>query len=83
MVHAGAQSVNLAIQHVREPGYRMPVGLLFVFKTESPNDAVQANSGLDVLIVGDIQIVVEVDKIMVPYLPVYCQYGKCEKQTNQ
>ena len=71
MVHAGVQSVNLAIQHVRKPGHGLPVRLFFVFKAESPNDVDQANPGLDVLVVGDIQIVVEVDKIVVPYLPVY------------
>jgi hypothetical protein len=71
MMHAWAQPVNLTIHHMREPGYGVHVGLLFVFKAESPNDAVQTNSGLDVLIIGDIQIVVEVDKIMVPYLPVW------------
>lgn len=61
----------------------MPVDLLFPFKIESPYDIIIGYTGLDTLIVCNIDIVVKVDKIIIPYLPVHGQYGKCEKQANQ
>ena len=56
MMRAGVQAEQLAVQHVRKPGQRMPVA--GVPGREGPFDAGPGQAVLDHLIFGDVIVVV-------------------------
>ena len=59
-VAVGVRAVELAIQFMREPGQRMPIG--GVIGCESPRDAMQRQPALHLGIPKDVVLVVDVDK---------------------
>ncbi len=65
---AGIELEKSAVQHMREPCYRMPVA--GVTGSECPFDFLQCYWRLDILVVGNIYIVIVPDKIMVLNGPV-------------
>ena len=53
---------ELIVEHVRKPGEWMPVSLLL--GDESPGDCVPAQAVVDVMVLGDVAVVVIVDEGM-------------------
>ena len=62
VVATGLQSVEIAVQHVREPGQRVPVERLV--RGDCPGDCLTGQAVLDVCVVEDVVIVVEVDDVV-------------------
>src|SRR6266446_5426121 len=60
MVSAGVQAKELAIQHMRKPGQRVPVALRKSAKR--PNKPVRAQAALDLRIFGHIRRVIQVNE---------------------
>ena len=60
----GAESEQLAINHVGHPGQRMPVGVVAVQTAEGPRDAVPGEAGLDVRVGDNVTVVVVVDEVV-------------------
>ena len=63
MVPAGAQAKELHIEHVRNPGYGMPISL--VTRAEGPLEIIPRQPTHDVRIVNDVKAIIEFDKIVV------------------
>jgi hypothetical protein len=68
MVSSWIEAEELAIEHVGEPGQRMPVA--GVPGGESPTPAVQAEAALDHVVLGHIVRIVEVEELAVEDWPV-------------
>ena len=62
MMAAGLQAIKLAVQHVREPGQRMPVA--GVVRGERPGDSLAGQAPADVPVLVDVIVVVEVDEVV-------------------
>src|SRR5437762_11625435 len=60
MMPGRAEPEQSTIQSVREPGERMPVGLLET--RECPANRAPSQSGTDVSVLGNVMIVIEVDE---------------------
>ena len=67
-VPAGIQTKELAVQHMREPGERMPVG--GVKRGEGPGNSVQRQAAGDHGIVPDVKRVIEIDELVTDDLAV-------------
>jgi hypothetical protein len=83
MMHSRIHSGNLAVHHVGEPCDRVPVGIVFVFKAESPCDVFKVDTGPHMRISSDIHIVVKVYEFKISHLPVHGQHGKRQQQANE
>lgn len=68
MVSSGIETVKFIIEHKRQPDERMPQ--VIVFCAESPADALRCDAGLDIVVFGDIHVIIEIDKIKLMHLPV-------------
>lgn len=77
---AGVQSVELAVQHVREPGQGMPVMRMAV--SEGPADAGQGQTLYNLRIIIHILVVIIIDKPMTERLAEDQKYGDCQQQAN-
>src|SRR5579863_395941 len=73
-------SKQLAIESVREPGQRMPVGLIKA--GNRPLDRVPVQPGANVSVVGDVAVVVEIDEGMMNDRVVERESGEDEKQAE-
>src|ERR1019366_1273948 len=60
MVAGGPQTVELTIQHMRQPGQRMPI--TGIAAGERPPDAFHREAGLDAPVAADVVRVVKVDE---------------------
>ena len=60
MVPGRFQVIKLAVQRVRQPRYRMPVS--GIVGRHRPSHRVPGQSVLDVLVIGDVNVVVVVDE---------------------
>jgi len=81
MMRRGAIAEHLAIEHVRQPGQRMPVTR--VKSGESPLEADWAEAQENSRIICDVLVVIEVKKPGVVYRPVSRDNGQDQKQANQ
>jgi len=81
MMHAGIQSVKLAVQHVRQPCQRVPIA--GISGCQCPGDALERQSVLNMAIFVDVGIVIKIHKIMISCLPINGERGYNEKKTNQ
>ena len=77
---AGVEVKELAIQGVREPGERMPVGLLR--RRKCPADRFRSESGANVGILGYITVIIVIYEWMLVYGVVKCQSGDREQQAK-
>ena len=68
MVSPGIQTKQSVVHHVGEPGERMPISGPSCSK--GPTSSFARQSRLHVRVVGDVDIIVVVDKLMILYLPV-------------
>ena len=78
---AGIETKELAIQHVRKPGQRVPVG--GVKRGESPGNPGQREPARDDGIVPDVEVVIEVDELMTDHLPVNREGGNGQRCRDQ
>ena len=71
-MHACVESEQLAVQHMRQPGYRNKAGMPIANKSggECPLDARRRQTGLHLGVLGDIQIVIEAGELMGPHLEI-------------
>ena len=81
MVSGWLEAEELAIEHVGEPGQRMPVA--GVAGGESPTPAVQAETAPDHEVLGHIVRVVEVEELAVADQPVNAYGGDREKNAEE
>ena len=77
---ARIQSVELTVQHVGEPGDRMPVA--FFRGSGGPDDIAKCQPGFDMQVFENIFRIIEVDKIMISYLAIHAQGGDDKKQRD-
>ena len=61
MVSAGPETVDLAVEHVGEPGQRVPIAGMVV---EGPRDPLEAQAARDLGVLVDVLIVIEVDELV-------------------
>ena len=66
MVTGRVQTIKLTVQHVRNPGYRVPVGRMQM--GERPGDSPESQAPHDLLVLINVVAVVEIDKIEVARL---------------
>src|SRR5438105_14252278 len=67
-VAACVQTEDLTVNHVSNPGDRMPVGSMK--GRECPDQAVEGNAGVNHVIVANVDIVVQADKLVIDHLDV-------------
>ena len=79
MVPPRIETKELVVHHMGEPGERMPISGLGGCK--GPNYGLAGESRLHVGIVGDVDIIVIVDKLMVFHLPVNTKDKYNQNQT--
>src|SRR5208282_1989392 len=76
MVAHRVQAVHLAIERVREPGERVPVQS---FRgTKSPSHVVPGESGTNLGIVGNVNLVVEIEKWSAGHRVIECH--RCQSK---
>ncbi len=79
---ARSDTEELAIQHMREPGERMPVGL--VKRRESPADTLPAQTAPDLGVVEDVARIIQADEVVLAHRPVErrheCNEGQAHPQ---
>ena len=80
MMTAGSQPEPGAIQHVREPGERMPVAR--VRGGERPFHAFPGESFFDDFVGGDVVGVIVVDKIVLQHGPKDSQSGQGQQSAD-
>lgn len=80
MVSPHPPSENLAIDHVGEPGYRMPVAR--VARLKSPLQPAGSHAPIDMRISRNVNLVVNVDKAKVKGGRVKSNGAKSKDQTN-
>jgi hypothetical protein len=68
MVPPGIQTKQSAVHHVGKPGERMPISCLSGSK--GPPYGFAGEPQLHLRVVGDVDIIVVVDKVMILHLPV-------------
>src|SRR5579862_486597 len=76
----GIQPEDLIIQCVREPGERVPVRIIEA--GEGPADRVPCQSGLNVGVLGDVAVVIDIDKFVVDKGIVESQSEHHQQQTQ-
>ena len=76
----GVEAVDLAVEHVRQPGQRMPVGDVDV--REDPRGAADRQAGGDVRILVDVLIVVEIHELVADRLTEDEPHGQQQKTAN-
>ena len=79
MVPAGAKSVKLAIEEVREAGQWVPVSAMAM--REHPADALRGQPALNGKILIDVSAVVQVNELMADRLA-ECQANRKQQQTT-
>ncbi len=79
-VRAGVQPEELAVNHMRQPGERMPVG--GVKGGEGPGNPFQRQAADDHRVVPDVEIVIEVDELMTDHLRVDRESGDRQRERN-
>jgi hypothetical protein len=77
---SGIQTIELAIQHVRNPGQRMPVRGIRVRK--GPNHSRPREARLNMRICRDVCRVIEIDEIMMYQGPIQGCRHEGEHETN-
>ena len=70
----------LAVQHVRQPGQRMPVA--GVERRKGPNHIPPPQPAQDVGILRNVKGVVVIEKIIRPHRPVQSQRGQHQRKTD-
>ena len=81
MMRAGIGAEQFAIQHVREPGERMPVRR--VETRERPAEAVPRQAGQHGMIFGDVFLVVEIHEAVMHDRQINHQRGEREQQGDE
>ena len=71
MIAAGIQTVKLIIEHEGKPGQRMPE--FGIGCAKRPAKSIGRDSGLNVIIFRDVNMIIEIDKTILIYLPVNSQ----------
>jgi len=79
VISAGMQTVELIIQHQRQPGKRVPEFSLHC--AESPADAFCGYTGAEMVIFGNIGNIIE-DEVEMTDLPVDGERDCCQKDTD-
>ena len=81
MVTAGIEAVKLIIEHERQARYRVPkvVGMDF---TKRPAKSVQCDSGLNMTILCNINVIIEIDEVVLIHLPENSKGYKSKNQIN-
>jgi hypothetical protein len=77
MVTAGIHPMKLIIKHQRNPRQRVPE--FGISCAESPTQSVQRNSGREVTVLRDINIIIEIDEVELIHLP---ENSKCNNSQN-
>jgi len=67
MMSFGVETEKLAVDHMRQPGQGVPVGCSG--SSEGPDDAIQGQTGLHVMVVRNVYVVIEANKIVLSHLP--------------
>ena len=80
MMPGGIQPVELAIEHVGDPGQRMPV--VGIASGESPGHSSHRQSWRDLRVVIDIGIIVEIEKPVPEGFAKRGQNGPCQEDAN-
>src|SRR5665213_535331 len=80
MMAARPGTVDLAIQHMRQPGQRMPVARM---KTERPDESPPSQPRLHQRVVRHILLVIVFDKTVVKHRQVKQQSDQSQGQTDQ
>src|SRR5579864_8258840 len=75
------QSENLAVQHERNPGQRMPVAGVSMRK--GPEQIFERHSGLDMRIFCYVLLVIKVDEVTSRYAPIDGEGCDCESSADQ
>jgi len=77
VVSSGIETVKFIIEHQGQPGQGMPE--FRVGGAEGPDDALRRDAGLNVMVVCDIDIVVNIDKVKFTYLQKNSKRDNSEK----
>jgi hypothetical protein len=77
MMSARIKAVNLAVQHVGNPGQRMPVGRMDVGK--SPDDSLGSQTQGNLGVFEDIFVIVKINELIMTCLPENDPYD-CDKE---
>ena len=80
MMTAGSQSKELAIEHVRNRGERMPVARVSV--SERPRDAAQRQAACDDRIAVNVRFIIKIDEIVLERLPKHEPRNGDKKDAN-
>src|SRR5208337_2814521 len=80
MMAAGFKVKKLAVQHVRQPGQRMPVAGMV--RSERPGGRLTAQATPNMLVFVNVVFVVEVDEFVVDGLAEDGDHSQQEKTTN-
>ena len=81
MVHRGVLAEELAIEHVREPGERVPIA--GVASGEGPFDVFPFQAALNVRVGGDVIRIVVIDKVVAKSVEVNREGDKRKQQAEQ
>ncbi len=81
MIAARFQAVQIAVEHVGKPGQGVPEARMR--RGEGPADTLRREAALNVAVVGHIDRVIEVDKIVLPDLPEDREGRHCQQQANR
>ena len=76
----GIETKELAVEHMREPGERMPVR--GVKSSESPGNPFQRQAAADHGIVPDVKIVIQADELMTDHLAVNRESDNGQRYRN-
>jgi len=71
MVSSGMKTIKLIIGHQGQPGQRMPE--FCVGGRQCPADARQSDAGLDMMVVGNINIIIKIDEVKLSHLTINSQ----------
>ncbi len=83
MVRAGLLTEPLAIQHVREPGHRMPIRFFAVEIAKCPRHALRGQSFLNDAVSGDVIRIVVIDEFVLADLPIDRARHHGQKQNDE
>ena len=65
-VSSGVGPEELDVQHVRQPGQRMPIGFILLRKTEGPTESFDSEPIKNTRVFRDIRAIVIDDEVMLP-----------------
>ena len=77
MISAGIETIELVIEHQRNPGQVMPE--FGVGCGKCPADSIRENTGLDMIIFGYINLIIEIYELELIDLPVNSKRSQCQK----